>query len=342
MFWYTDPSNGNFAGHQRQFSSFYQYEPSTGKFVRIRLELDRADANPDPSIIYREQRLVGFDANVHSVLPADIGAWSIYNDRLYFNRVALPTTPTVGDHVYDTSDLTRGVHRGNPVTDNPHFPPGIEAKHLCVIANEAILKNVPGEVTLTAANAGTDRLTAAIQQKVSEIMDTRFDRITDQDLIDKLKEQMIEIRSKAISLSEDKIRESMEQVSNILDNIKTMMDNGQLTPNPDLEQAFRNMKEAVAPVTDALDNWSDEGGDAGDALADLERNYSDLVDVINTLAAAPQEAFERALNGAGDALKDARGELAAWESVNNEYEWISNVDNVDEYVDSAHATEVAE
>src|SRR5580658_5195060 len=127
--WFTEPPSS--------FASYYQHDTVTQRFSRIRLQLGRQSlsATNDTFVSYKPHRAVGFSAQRYST--SDPGShWSV-NEKgaLCYDNAPLPSSkPNDGDRVYDSSDPSSFVHRGNAVTNSPELPAGIEPKHLALLA----------------------------------------------------------------------------------------------------------------------------------------------------------------------------------------------------------------
>ena len=72
--------------------------------------------------------------------------------------------PKAGSRVYDASNPDSFVHIGNPVTDTPALPPGIEPKHLALLANKAMITRT--RIVLTARDATPEALVRSLQEQV--------------------------------------------------------------------------------------------------------------------------------------------------------------------------------
>ena len=147
--WFTDPSKGTFVEGSGKLSSYYQYDTQSKQFSRVRLELGRSSGSGDTKAMYQETRYVAFsDQKIN-----DSKNWTVENGELKYKGNSLEQTPTNGDYVYDLTNPKSTPHYGNPVTDSPNLPEGIEIRHLSLIANESILSE--SDIVFTGGDATT-------------------------------------------------------------------------------------------------------------------------------------------------------------------------------------------
>lgn len=207
--WNTQPAPNKATPLDKPFSSYYQYDDTSRKLVRIRLELGRPlDTNDilngGTGAIYQPDRYVGFsksdlwDDNKDD--EGNMEDWAIEHEKLVYTGKAEGTLSqdSQPDYlVYDTSpeDLadTRGafVHCGTRVTTQPNLPEGINETHLSLIANDAM--GVNRSLILTPGEASPANLSQVIKGEVSVIIGKPFEAIDGRDIQAKLKSQMQEI-----------------------------------------------------------------------------------------------------------------------------------------------------
>lgn len=332
--WYTDPSGGDFAGNPDKFSSFYQYDPASKEFVRIRLELGRADAD-GTFARFKSERYVGFSDERYST--GNLNRWTVDGQgRICFDNAALQQTPREGYQVYDATNPRVFVHRGNPVTTEPNFPEGIQAKHLSLIANKVMITGQ--DVALTAGTDTAAQLSTRIKAVVAEIVGVdNFDDITDDDILNTLREQVRDIKAALQEDHESNIEDALDQIDEVIESINEQLSDGRLTPNPDVETAFDNFITAVDNARDALT----DGENVGDAIAALDTARTELDTAINTLGDAQRAAWEDVLSDSTEAIEDAANAGEIWEEIENEYSELEDVQSIEEYEEIITETEVA-
>jgi hypothetical protein len=167
--WFTQPTNS--------FSSFYYYDDSNKKLVRIRLELNRKQKekhNENPIISVNSNRYVGFiDAKSNKVDYSQPSKWSVNAGVISYNNtqpIVLGITPTIGYRTYDFS-LNSGnlhpthVHKGTIVTISPNLPPDITEDILQKIAEDYIVKeDCIYNIGKTTSNSSSEELAREIQR----------------------------------------------------------------------------------------------------------------------------------------------------------------------------------
>jgi hypothetical protein len=217
--WYTDPSEGTFKNGSGKFSSYYQYETVTRRFVRIRLDIERkslAGSNAKDAggteIIYREKRYVGFSSKKD--LPTKNNWTTSESGKLCYNGDELSindnSQPSKNLYVYDTSDVRNPTHKGNKVTLKANLPEGITENHLRLLANHAMITGK--SVKLTLANAEVDELIKSIFDNVQAIVDKKEPlSITSDDFFNKIKIQDGQIKKIALLASKANIWTSDKQ-----------------------------------------------------------------------------------------------------------------------------------
>jgi hypothetical protein len=120
--WVTQPP--------RPFDSFYYYDTDSRYFVRIRLELGRTGPNPEPCVLAKRNRFIGFVDETKGFDFHEYDRWTVdKNEKIVyrideFNSRVLNNQPSTGKKVIDFS-LGIGnthptfVHHGNAVADPP-------------------------------------------------------------------------------------------------------------------------------------------------------------------------------------------------------------------------------
>ncbi len=314
--WFTDPSKGTFSTKPRKFSSYYQYDTETKHFTRIRLELDRTvkahDAG-DTQGMYKKTRYVGFSDVTN--LPTDQTDWSFNeDDQLVYNGDVLKSTPSPNDRTYDWSGKdTVKVHRGTPVTDSPNLPEGIEPKHLSLIANQTFISK--DKFTLTKGNASVDDLSKALKSKVSGIMGGKdFDKITNEEILEKLKSQVGKIRAIETKSEKDSLDKSVTDVEESLNKLEETITERGSTPDMKFETAIENARKVVESAKTAKTS-----GDIKKSLSDLKEARTSLDGLEwtveeNSILQAPLQKSKDALD---DVLKAGEDWTKAQESYEN-------------------------
>lgn len=167
--WTSDPSNGGIQSTPRKFSSYYQYDPTSKKMVRIRLELDRSIGSGNTQVMEPDERLVGFttvDDLSSNVDLVDTGRGIEYQSSS--RTVQLESSPSVGLYVYDQPTDGSSMHPGNKVGAKSNWPADIDTIHLTVLSNDAVIKD-QGYI-FTNKSATEDQLSLNIKAKVLEVV----------------------------------------------------------------------------------------------------------------------------------------------------------------------------
>ncbi len=314
--WFTQPPGQN--------ASYYQYDTVTQQFSRTRLELGRQSSSNtnDTFVSYRSQRTVGFsDVRYSTTNPGD--HWTVNDGTLYFDGTPLATTPSANAKVYDCTDPTDFVHRGNPVTETPTLPLGIEPKHLALLANEAMVSKT--KITLTAGTATQEQLIATIQGEVCKVLKVdSFAAATDAVILEKLKSQAGQISDSASRQQAKSLDQALETTKAVNQRINEQITDGVLTPTQEFETAFAELQTAV-------DRAQDAGGDVRQALTEIGSAQQSLNKAIASIDAAKYEATAKQLENAGAALEDAAQNATKWQEIEVEYEPLTEAESIEDY-----------
>jgi hypothetical protein len=163
--WVTHP--------KQKFDSYYYYDTDTRKFVRIRLELHRADGGR-PSIMPDLTHYVGFVPNPGEFLFRELNRWSVKDGQIIYQgdkgAVALSKEPQIGLYTVDFS-LPEGqtnpthVHHGNAIISeaNADLPWNshkevVTTGMLYAIAERELAKHNPKVIRLGLADESTEAL----------------------------------------------------------------------------------------------------------------------------------------------------------------------------------------
>ncbi|MCK8521150.1 hypothetical protein M0D21_06210 [Aquimarina sp. D1M17] len=342
--WFTDPSKGSFTEGSTKFSSYYQFDTETKKFTRIRLELGRKASSSGgddgrTGAFFKEERYVGFsnDPKVRSSQPTK---WSV-NDKgeLCFDGDPLQTKPAKDLRTYDTSSTVFNedtfIHKGNAITDSPNLPEGIETKHLSLIANDTTLE---GEsIKLTSRDVSSTDLSDALKNKVCEILDVDdFDSITDDDILEKLKSQIKEIKEKSIEPSKESIDSSLEDIDKLMSDIKEKIETDGIAPTEDFEKAYADLQEKVKAAKTATES----GKGVKDAIKELETSRASLKESVSTLSADHQAGIDSLITDSNAAVETAQSASEEWERIASEYQSAEEATSIEKYEESIGNEEV--
>lgn len=328
--WNTDPSKGTFAPGSTKYSSYYQYDTVSHKFVRIRLELGRGGSDGgDTGSFYRENRYVGFTTD--NDLSTDIKRWSVDDGQLRYELekdeyLHLPTEPKTGATTYDTSfGNVKNIHRGNPVTSDPHFPEGIQNKHLGVLANEAIL----GEkgIVLTSSAASGAELSAVLKGQVAKVVGKPFNEITNEDLLKTLQRQVAQIKQNEILPSKENINSSLEEADGLIDSIKEQITDEGMVPTEEFSKSYSNFIEKYMNANAAVES----GIAVKSAMEEFQAAKNQLMNESKTIEAAYYNNLETQLNNTNTAIDAAVADAATWENIDLEYENLEKANSIEEY-----------
>ncbi len=344
--WNTDPSKGTFAPGSGKYSSYYQYDTVSGKFVRVRLELGRAASQSGgdsggTGAFFTEKRYVGFGPS-DSARTSQPTRWSI-NDKgeLCFDGAALATKPSAGLTTFDTSSTTftdsTFIHRGNPVTETPNYPEGIRAAHLSLIANDAII-NQASTRNITAATASSDDLIAALKTKIGVIVDKPFTEITNDDLLACLKTQVAQIKTESIAPSKESLDSCLDTVDELIEGIKSEIRDKGLVPDEDFTAAF----DDLAAKYEAAKTASATGKDVSKSIKELSEAKTALNKAVTTIDEQHQASLENQLDASEVAIEAAQIDSETWEGIDSEYEEAEKSTSLDEYEESIGNDEVVE
>ncbi len=331
--WYTDPSKGNFAENPGKFSSYYQYDTTTNKLVRVRLELGRETSEYDTgatTAFLDDQRYVGFSTVVYIEKEAEYPDEDFTIDAksglILVKGEALDVKPKIGDNVVDMSSYSETPHFGNSVSKNINLPEGIETKHLSLIANEAIITNK--NIIISGRNASGVELSGNLKAKVCDIVGKEdFASISDEDILKALKSQVSEIKTRSIAPSKESIEGSLEEVEDVLKSIRTEIEEGRITPNESFTEAFSSFSDSVAKAKTALSE--SEGIKA--ATEELASEKAKLLSAAKTLVTEQQYQAEDIISKSDKAIETAQSESETWEAISSEYEEVESAETIEDY-----------
>jgi hypothetical protein len=320
--WFSQPDNS--------FSSYYQNDPGTGKFVRIRLELGRdipEDATDATVVQYQPKRVVGFSAEDFYVEGESPGKyWSLNdNGQLCYKNTPLSSDPQPGLWVYDATNPKIDVHFGNRVAVNPpKLPGGIEPDHLALLANDTMLNEE--NIILSGPEATDAGLAGAIQEEVCRIVgEPDFTAITDGDIADTLRSQIRRISDNATLDSRSSTDKALEEVGVTSELINEQLGDGRFTPTEDVEQAFLSFEDSVSQAL-AADNNNVPQKQAEIGIAEHA-----LDTVIENLGTTMNETISRELESTREALNEADQQAAEWEATVQPYESLENTTDIASY-----------
>ncbi|SHJ62543.1 hypothetical protein [Aquimarina spongiae] len=331
--WFTDPSKGTFTEGSGKFSSYYQYDTETKKFVRIRLELGRQSSGSDlgeTGAFFKNKRAVGFSSIdfIEKVAEYPDSDFTIDKStgKLLLKGDPMSTTPTTGDNVVDMSPGQTKPHFGNSVASKAFLPPDIEPKHLSLIANNAIA-NGESESFTTKSVTGT-QLSDALKGKVCDIMGVEdFNTISDADILKKLKSQIAEIKEELTTPSKKTIDSSLEDVDKLLSGIKEKMETDGIAPTEDFEDALEDLGKKVKAAKEA----SESGEGVKKAITDLESSRATLKEAVKTLSEAHQSTVDDLITGSDKAIETAQSASDEWERIDTEYQESEEASSIKEY-----------
>lgn len=318
--WFTQPENS--------FASYYQFDLKTRKFSRIRLELGRTDKLPDTCVLSMESRAVGFSDSAN-IRTRYVNKWSVNEEgRLCYEGKALPTTPLEKFTTFDGDPATVGtvqIHRGNPITKTPELPGNIQAKHLALIANDAMLS---GETSnLTGPNVEEAELVEILQQRVCEITGAAsFEEVTDEIILGKLTEQAGLISAAASETAVDSLDQALATAADENRIINEQIENGLFTPTEAFENAFKGLGDAIINAQGATGN-----NNLNDALDNLALAQKSLETALTQVDAASAELVRNQLEATGQALETAQTSAAQWEEINEIYRPLETAESVAAY-----------
>lgn len=325
--WFTDPSQGTFDAsvEKPKYSSFYQYDTESNHFTRIRLELGReaSSASDDEysggaKEMYSETRYISFSSE-----ELEDGKWSVKDGKLMYNGKEMRAKPLLNDYVYDTSRSTGKIkpHYGNPVTDSPNLPEGIEFKHLSLLANDSFINKKT--VKLTKREATADELSEALKTEIGKVMGKNFDEITDKDLLAKLQSQVSKIKNTSCEDLTTKLSESIESVKTSLEKMAKDIEEAGITPDEKFETATENAFSSLREAQDLVKNENIKK-----AINHLNEAKTSL-EMADATTEIP--SIVQSLSGPSEALKDAMKASSDWTAMQQEYEALENSDSIKSY-----------
>jgi hypothetical protein len=322
--WFSQPEGS--------FSSYYQYDTVTTNFTRIRLELGRASSNgstDDTFIGYKTERYVGFSDVRLSTSKSNLGHWSVNEDnQLCYDGAPLPGgRPSDGARIYDCTDPSSFVHRGNPVTDTPTLPDGIAPKHLALLANETFGGSRDSTTKLTGSDATDAELSTALKQAVCDVLEVDdFATITDAEILAKLTSQVESIRVNAILDKAGNLDEALTEAGKATDLISEQITEGAIVPNKELSTAFGSLQEALAKTQVA------ENPDAvRAALVEVGNAQRAVATAIETIDVTHREAVAERFSAAEEALAEVHLQAIEMRTAETAYEKLTEAANVDDY-----------
>lgn len=342
--WFTDPSKGTFTEGSGKFSSYYQYDTTTRKFVRIRLELGRKSSSNGDSgrtgAFFKEKRYVGF-SNDPNIRTSEKSKWSINeNGQLEFNGKALETKPAEGLGVFDTSSSTFNedtfIHRGNAVTNSPNLPEGIEIKHLNLIANDAIINRTGTE--FTGSKATGEELSASIKGQVEDIIGKSFDEITNDDILEMLKAQVKQIKEESVEPAKESVEESLDEVNTLIEDINESIAEKGMVPTEEFEAAFKDLQTKISEAKSAVES----GNGIKKAISDLAEAKTVLDTAAKDINQDHYEELKDSFTSSEKAIESAQAESQKWEDIASEYQKAEEATSIEEYEESIEGIKEAE
>ena len=332
--WYTDPSKGSFSEGSTKFSSFYQYDTVSKKFVRIRLELGRTGSDGGKTFSsYKETRYVGF-SNDPSIRTSQKTKWSV-NDQgeLVFDGTPLSQEPKPGYGVFDTSssvfESSTFIHRGNKISAEANFPEGIEPRYLSLVANDTMING--GKIDFTNSTATAEELSEAIKSRVKTILDVEdLSTVSDETFLDKLKSQIQEIKSSTLQPSQNALEDSIDQTSRLFDQLNSEIVDKGIVPTEEFESAVQNLREKIQNASEAI--TSKEG--IKDAITELQSAQENLKTKAQELSDNKYEEIESTISSSKEAIDSAATESQRWESINSEYNEVESSSSIEQYEES--------
>ncbi|GEM_PF-3716007 len=329
--WNTDPSKGTFAPGSTKYSSYYQYDTVSHKFVRIRLELGRTESNGETMIIYDNDRAVGFSdidfIEEEQEYPDSDFSIDEATGEVLLRGVPLSQTPQPGYNVVDMSPGDTVPHFGNSVSNSAdtHFPEGIQNKHLGVLANEAIL----GEkgIVLTSSAASGAELSAVLKGQVAKVVGKPFNEITNEDLLKTLQRQVAQIKQNEILPSKENINSSLEEADGLIDSIKEQITDEGMVPTEEFSKSYSNFIEKYMNANAAVES----GIAVKSAMEEFQAAKNQLMNESKTIEAAYYNNLETQLNNTNTAVDAAVADATTWENIDLEYENLEKANSIEEY-----------
>jgi hypothetical protein len=318
--WYTQPPGG--------FSSYYQYDTVSRNFTRIRLELGRAAKPTDDGgtfASFKDDRRVGFsDVRLSTSNPS--AHWTVNEaGRLCFDGTELSGIPKSDSRVYDTSDPDSFVHVGNKITDTPTLPPGIEPKHLALLANKAMITKT--KIVLSARDATPDALVQSLRDQVRDIVGADdFDEISDDTILEVLKDQVRTIQDNAVDPSRTSVQQALDAVEVSSRQITEMLTDGSLVPNDGITAAVEGLAGAVARA-----KTQTGVAEIQQALTEVKTAQAAMESAIDEASADYRTSLEQQLRVSGESMARAQQAAETWQRVESKYEDLVEADSFDSY-----------
>jgi hypothetical protein len=308
------------------------YSTGTRQLCRVRLELGRASAGDNSTVIsYDGGAVVGFGEKGLPG-PKEGGKWSVDGEyRLCFDGVPLagPPPKNVGDGIYDAADDPGKVailHSGNPVTRDPTLPAGIEPKHLALLAQRAMLDKK--DVTLTGSAATSEELVGAVKAQVVMVLGVdNFGQVNDNLIHAKLTGQARDI---AAGPARARLGVRLGGAPEVIDEISGALTGG--TIKPDAVAAVRSMVEAVGNAVTLQATARETLG----RITAAQQAVEAVAQIIGGDAAQEEESEEDLLTQCtkllGTAMSDAAEYAGNWQTGEADCAPLTEAANVDRYM----------
>lgn len=327
IYWFTQPP---VTPKTTNFASYYQYDTVTRHFCRVRLELGRAGADGGGTFAsYQDTRYVGFPKT-----RLTGGSFAIKNGTLEYGGKPLPDKPTDGARVYDTTVPSQFVHSGNPVTESPKLVPGIEPKHLALIANDAMVTKA--KINLTAGNVTPEALSAKLKGEVCRVLGVQdFATITDQQILTKLKSQAEALGNKATSDSVSSLEKALAAAKQSSALIDEQISEDLFAPSPELEKAFSALDSALGSAESSVGQ-----SDIPKALSEIAEAQQAVKTATVQVVDVQNEVVKSQLASAGQSLTEAGDQATAAQEVQKGVESVSKAGSVDDYMKVTSGEEV--
>jgi formiminotetrahydrofolate cyclodeaminase len=218
-------------------------------------------------------------------------------------------------------------HYGTQVILKPNLPPGIETKHLSLLANQALIDG--NEVVLTDADATAADLSAALQARVSEIMGKEFGAITDADLLTKLTSQMTTIREQSSQADQNTVTDSLNNVDPLIEQLEEALTDGSVTPNEDLTSAFDSYKAALDTVRNSVNEST-----RTEAIGDLQAAHWTLATAFQEVVQQQMDTYQQSFDSAQNGIQQAQQASERMDDIEKSYENTENAASISEYENS--------
>jgi hypothetical protein len=322
--WFTQPDNS--------FSSYYQYDPGTGQFVRIRLELGRnvsTDGTNDTVIQYESDRAVGFSEEELEYSDDNPGEYWSVNEQgeICYDGTPLISEPQPGYLVYDTSDPDSFIHQGSPVTaEAPELPGDIRPKHLELLANDTMISQPDDIIHLTGPNVSETELAAKIQGEVCRITGVKdFIDVNDEVIEATLKGQVTELSENASLGFGSATDAELKAAEDSVGQISNELEEGVFAPTRAVEKAFGSLEDSLSRAL-ASDNNNVQQKQT--EIAAAERALDAVIEETSTTT---NEAVARALGNTSEALGEASQQTAKLEAAEQQYDSLENTSDLEGY-----------